>query len=208
MSGKGTGWDAKPTGHDLGLEKDEFGHWIADGPTRDKMRGKKPRGRPKDPYSLRSGDAGAFYVRFFHRKIGEYQRLSRQLAYIIDQCADKIAERAEIGMSVNVKGMGKLTIVLWQSPFSKRKVLVMGDPEEMDMSANCPGRGFYGEGVNSFFHYDDYMGSPAMSASKKEYIAFANHLPDIVTAFEEEQEAMIRTVLHAFDQLRHWAGSE
>lgn len=148
------------------------------------------------------------YVYQLRKTRGEVQRLKPQLVYLINEIAWKLTELVDAGTYVNVKWVGPLSVVYWYANDDKMKVLVAGGPTTFDRTKPCPGRGFgFAVGTSTDFFFNDAPASPAVTASRDNYISVANHLEEIVAAFNTNQELIVERILEAFKSLREMVGS-
>lgn len=111
------------------------------------------------------------------KKLGnERRRLTEQLQAFIALVADEITKYVEAGTLVTVEGVGKLRVnkspkVLLFSAVSRRV-----DWHTLDV-----------------MHDTDFS-----SATRAEYLLVANHLPEVMQAFEIDQEMIIEILREAF----------
>ena len=154
----------------------------------------------------------AWALNRIERKSFERVRLTSHLVWIVNDAANLIAEIAEPLTTVHVKDIGVLTVQTWKSHVQVRKVLVFGDPkEDLDEEGHelrCPGAAFgFDVDPGRAFLMDGDLSSQGIAASTENYIAFAQHVPQIVDAFAVEEQKMIERLLKSFDMLRHVIGS-
>jgi hypothetical protein len=144
------------------------------------------------------------------KKTEERERLTKQLVFLVNEVANGIAELADVNTTVKVGGVGVLRVVEWTSYLETRKVLVYGDPkDDPDVEDHeLPGAafGFDVEAASRFFFNGD-LSAQGRAASRENYISFALKIPEIVNAFEVEEDIIIARLLSAFTSLRHMVGS-
>lgn len=147
-------------------------------------------------------------------KTEERYRLTRQTILLVNDFANYIAEQMDLNMNttVQVKGVGVLSVVQWTSNIESKKVLVVGDRkddlDERGHEPQCPGAafGFDVKPGRSFFFNGD-SSAQGRAASRDNYLSFALNIPQIFDAFTAEMDVEISRILSAFASLRHMVGS-
>ena len=134
------------------------------------------------------------------RKLGkERRRLTEQLQAFIVLVADEITKEVDAGTRVTVEGVGGLSVVEVSTNVDTRKVLKIGTPEK---SALLLGNtlNIMCEPDTDFLVYDEPH-ARLHASTREEYLRVANHLPEVMQAFELDQEKIIETLREVFDFL-------
>lgn len=132
-------------------------------------------------------------------KSTERARLTRQLQDTLLSVAETIAELVPLGTEVVVDGVVYRTH-RYQSNIGTFSTVVVVDPGSTEdfplyraIDTAPPGSEYY-------LHRDFYRA--VRVATREEHIHFANHLPEIVRAFEAKEERIIEELRSAFEKLR------
>lgn len=142
------------------------------------------------------------YTERLLRKGEERQRLTRQLADLVGAVAEEIAGSVPVGTEVDVPGVGILAVIERESNISAECFLALRVYDE----AGVPRWVVFerGEPSSTYYLHRDFR-CPITRASREQYLAFANHLLEIVTAFEAAEDKAIDALRAAFERLRRIA---
>lgn len=138
------------------------------------------------------------YTKELKKKGAERVRLTKQLQEMLLQVAEDIAASVPLGTEVKVDGVCYRTH-RYQSNLGSFRTIVIVDPETLCFRAiddRSPGSEYY-------LHRD--FGRVVRVATRDEFLHFANHLPEIVRAFEAKEEEIIKELRDAFERLRKLA---
>lgn len=141
------------------------------------------------------------YMESLWQKGEERQRLTSQLVQLVGAVANKVAATVPTGTRVDVPGVGTLEAVEYRSNVGNAYRLVLVDesegfPLQYAFETRNPG--------DSYFLHGDF-GCRIRVAEAGHYLAFANHLPQILAAFEAAEDNAIKALRAAFDKLREVA---
>lgn len=130
------------------------------------------------------------------------KRLTKQLATLVAQVAQEIADSVPIGTRVNVNGQVYETRCL-RSNIGSWNVLGTYEGEYGDeyriLTDDEPG-------IRYNLHNDIYC--RVATASKEAYLEFVNNLPEIVRAFEAREDEIIQALSEGLRKLRQMAEQE
>lgn len=153
------------------------------------------------------------YTKELLKKGEERKRLTKQLQDMLLQVAEEIAESVPLGTEVEVAGVRYRTH-RYSSNIGSFRTVVVVDPnsERVDddfrpewenipltfraIDTAAPGSEYY-------LHGD--FGRVVRVATRDEFLHFANHLPEIVRAFEAKEDQIIDQLREAFERLRKLA---
>ncbi len=138
------------------------------------------------------------YTKELLKKGEERKRLTEQLQELLLNVAGKIADSVPLGTEVEVGGVCYRTH-RYQSNLGSFRTVVIVDPETLCFRAiddRSPGSEYY-------LHGD--FGRVVRVATRDEFLHFANHLPEIIRAFEVKEDAVIAELRSAFEKLRKLA---
>ncbi len=155
------------------------------------------------------------YTKILREKGAERVRLTKQLQDILLQVAENIANSVPLGTEVVVDGVcyrthqynsniGSFRTVVVVDPWSER---VDDDfrsgPECENIPLTFRAIDTAAPGSEYYLHGD--FGRVVRVATRDELLHFANHLPEIVRAFEAKEDAIIEELREAFERLRKLA---
>lgn len=138
------------------------------------------------------------YTKELKKKGAERVRLTKQLQDMLLQVAEDIAASVPLNTEVKVDGVCYRTH-RYQSNLGSFRTVVIVDPETLCFRAiddRSPGSEYY-------LHGD--FGRVVHVATREEHLHFANHLPEIIRAFEVKEDAVIDSLRSAFEKLRKLA---
>ena len=142
------------------------------------------------------------YTKILREKGAERVRLTKQLQDILLQVAEDIANSVPLGTEVVVDGVVYRTH-RYQSNIGTFSTIVVVDPGSVEdfplyraIDNEPPGSEYY-------LHRD--FGRVVRVATRDEFLHFANHLPEIIRAFEAKEDAVIDSLRSAFEKLRKLA---
>ena len=142
------------------------------------------------------------YAKELKKKGAERVRLTFQLQEMLLKVAEDIANSVPSGTEVVVDGVVYRTH-RYQSNIGTFSTIVVVDPGSAEdfplyraIDNEPPGSEYY-------LHRD--FGRVVRVATRDEFLHFANHLPEIVRAFEAKEEAVIDSLRSAFEKLRKLA---
>lgn len=142
------------------------------------------------------------YTKILREKGAERVRLTKQLQDILLQVAEDIATSVPSGTEVEVAGVRYRTHC-YNSNIGSFRTVVIVDPGSVEdfplyraIDNEPPGSEYY-------LHRD--YGRIVHVAAREEFLHFANHLPEIVRAFEAKEDAVIAELRSAFEKLRKLA---
>ena len=148
------------------------------------------------------------YTGVLRQKGAERKRLTEQLQEMLLKVADQIAESVPLGTEVVVDGVTYRTHC-YRSNIGSFRTVVVVDPESLrrenfPMWFRAIDNGAPGE--DHYLHRD--FQSVYTVATRDEFLHFANHLPEIVRAFEVKEDSVIEDLRSAFERLRKLAEAE
>ena len=142
------------------------------------------------------------YTKELKKKGAERVRLTKQLQEMLLKVAEDIADSVPLGTEVEVAGVRYRTH-RYSSNIGSFRTVVVVDQESCEdfpvfraIDNEPPGSEYY-------LHRDFYR--VVRVATRDEHLHFANHLPEIVRAFEAKEDAMIEELRDAFERLRKLA---
>ena len=142
------------------------------------------------------------YTKELLKKGEERKRLTKQLQDMLLQVAEDIADSVPLGTEVEVAGVRYRTH-RYSSNIGSFRTVVVVDPGSVEdfplyraIDNEPPGSEYY-------LHRDFYC--VVRVATRDEFLHFANHLPEIVRAFEVKEDAVIAELRSAFEKLRKLA---
>ena len=142
------------------------------------------------------------YTKELEKKGAERVRLTKQLQDMLFSVAEDIANSVPLGTKVEVDGVIYRTHC-YNSNIGSFRTVVIVDPGSVEdfplyraIDTAAPGSEYY-------LHRD--FGRVVRVATRDEFLHFANHLPEIVRAFEAKEDAVIAELRSAFEKLRKLA---
>jgi len=142
------------------------------------------------------------YTKELKKKGAERVRLTKQLQDMLLQVAEDIAASVPLNTEVKVDGVCYRTH-RYQSNLGSFRTVVVVDQESCEdfpvfraIDNEEPGSEYY-------LHRDFYC--VVRVATRDEFLHFANHLPEIVRAFEAKEDQIIDQLRKAFERLRKLA---
>ena len=142
------------------------------------------------------------YTKELLKKGAERVRLTKQLQEMLLQVAEDIATSVPLGTEVEVAGVRYRTH-RYNSNIGSFCTVVIVDPGSVKdfplyraIDNEPPGSEYY-------LHRD--YGRIVHVATRKEFLHFANHLPEIIRAFEVKEEEIIKELRSAFERLQKLA---
>jgi len=129
----------------------------------------------------------------------ERVRLTEQLQKIIVTVTDKIAVLVPVGTEIQVAGK-TFTIKTFCTNIGCRTglCLVRDDDDRVVFDAA-------GEPGDTFYLFGDYS-CQLKNATRDEFLFVANNLPEIIAAFQADQEQVNASLREAFERLKAQAG--
>lgn len=140
------------------------------------------------------------YTEELLRRGEERRRLTKQLAELVGAVADKIADTVPVGTTITVNNKTYEIIRRSSNLATVHYLAIRNGYDDYKVITD------YEPGVSFYLHQD--FRCPITTADRGEYLFFANHLPEIVEAFEAKEEEIITALRQAFDRLRALAGEE
>lgn len=134
------------------------------------------------------------YTKSLFEKGKERKRLSKQLAQLVATVAEEITLILNEGAKAYVEGVGWLEVIRRESNLDTAYYLALKDEYEY--------RVFNSQTPDSEYYLHGDLRCLIRSATRDEYLAFANHLPHIIDAFKAGQQDIINALREAFDVLR------
>ena len=155
------------------------------------------------------------YTKELLKKGEERKRLTEQLQELLLNVAGKIADSVPLGTEVEVAGVRYRTH-RYSSNIGSFRTVVVVDPnsERVDDDfrsgpewENIPlkFRAIDNEPPGSEYYLHGDFGRVVRVATRDEFLHFANHLPEIIRAFEAKEDAVIAELRSAFEKLRKLA---
>ena len=142
------------------------------------------------------------YTKELLKKGEERKRLTEQLQELLLNVAGKIADSVPLGTEVEVAGVRYRTH-RYSSNIGSFRTVVVVDQE------SCEGfpvfRAIDNEPPGSEYYLHRDYGRIVHVATRDEFLHFANHLPEIVRAFEAKEDAVIAELRSTFEKLRKLA---
>jgi hypothetical protein len=142
------------------------------------------------------------YTKELEKKGAERVRLTKQLQEMLLKVAENIAESVPVGTEVEVGGVN-YRVHRYNSNIGSFRTVVVVDPGSVEdfplyraIDTAAPGSEYY-------LHRD--FGRVVRVATRDEFLHFANHLPEIIRAFEAKEDAVIAELRSAFEKLRKLA---
>lgn len=129
------------------------------------------------------------------QKTEERKRLTNQLAELVGSVADEISDSLEIGTSVNIPELGTVSVVRVRANVGSAKFLSVLD-RGIITAVNGPGE--------SFYLYNDFNAEVNI-ANRQTYLAFANHLGEVIQSFEDVEDTALEELRKRFDKLKKLA---
>ena len=142
------------------------------------------------------------YTKILREKGAERVRLTKQLQDMLLQVAEEIAESVPLGTEVEVDGVIYRTHRYNSNIGSFRTVVVVDQESCEDFPVF---RAIDNEEPGSEYYLHRDFGRVVRVATRDEFLHFANHLPEIVRAFEAKEEEIIKELRSAFERLRKLA---
>lgn len=134
------------------------------------------------------------YTKSLLEKGKERKRLSKQLAQLVATVAEEITLILDEGAEAYVEGVGWLEVIRRESNLDTAYYLALRDGHEY--------RVFNSKTPDSEYYLHGDLRCLIRSATRDEYLAFANHLPQIIQAFEAGEQDVIDALREAFGVLR------
>ena len=157
------------------------------------------------------------YTKILREKGAERVRLTKQLQDMLFSVAEDIANSVPLGTEVEVDGVCYRTH-RYNSNIGSFRTVVVVDPnsERVDddfRSGSGPEwenipltfRAIDNAAPGSEYYLHGDFGRVVRVATRDEFLHFANHLPEIVRAFEAKEDAIIEELREAFERLRKLA---
>ena len=155
------------------------------------------------------------YTKELLKKGEERKRLTKQLQDMLLQVAEDIAASVPLGTEVVVDGVCYRTHQ-YNSNIGSFRTVVVVDPQSERVDddfrsgpewENIPltFRAIDNEPPGSEYYLHRDFNCVVRVATRDEHLHFANHLPEIVRAFEAKEEAVIDSLRSAFEKLRKLA---
>ena len=155
------------------------------------------------------------YTKELKKKGAERVRLTRQLQDMLLQVAEDIANSVPLGTEVVVDGVCYRTHQ-YNSNIGSFRTVVVVDPQSERVDdgfrtgpewENIPltTRAIDTAAPGSEYYLHGDFGRVVRVATRDEFLHFANHLPEIVRAFEVKEDAVIDSLRSAFEKLRKLA---
>jgi len=141
------------------------------------------------------------YAKELKKKGAERVRLTKQLQDMLLSVAEDIANSVPLGTEVEVGGVCYRTH-RYNSNIGSFKTVVVAYPNEYPYAAF---RAIDNEEPGSEYYLHRDFNSIVVVAERDEFLHFANHLPEIVRAFEAKEDAIIEELRDAFEKLRKLA---
>ncbi|WP_461369248.1 hypothetical protein [Candidatus Darwinibacter acetoxidans] len=139
------------------------------------------------------------YTKELEKKGAERVRLTKQLQDMLLQVAKDIADSVPLGTEVEVDGVC-YRAHRYNSNIGSFRTVVIVDPGSVEdfplyraIDNEPPGSEYY-------LHRD--FKRVVRVATRDEHLHFANHLPEIIRAFEVKEDAIIEELRDAFERLR------
>lgn len=145
------------------------------------------------------------YMESLWKKGKERQRLTEQLVALVARVANEIAATVPDGTRVQVPGVGTLEVVNYRSNVGNLRRLVVCDSHgtgldlRYSLENDTPGSRYYLHG--------DFQ-CMIRVAEPEHFLAFANHLPEVLAAFEAAEDKAITALRAGFEKLREVAEAE
>lgn len=142
------------------------------------------------------------YTKELLKKGEERKRLTEQLQEMLLKVAEDIANSVPLGTEVEVDGVIYRTHCYNSNIGSFRTVVVVDQESCEDFPVF---RAIDNEPPGSEYYLHRDYGRIVHVAAREEFLHFANHLPEIVRAFEAKEDAVIAELRSAFEKLRKLA---
>ena len=152
------------------------------------------------------------FTKELEKKGAERVRLTKQLQEMLLKVAENIAESVPLGTEVEVGGVcyrthrynsniGSFRTVVVVDPWSERVDDGLRSGPEWE---NIPltFRAIDTAAPGSEYHLHRDFRRVVRVATRDEHLHFANHLPEIIRAFEVKEDAIIEELRDAFERLR------
>lgn len=143
------------------------------------------------------------YANRLSKLSGERHRLTKQLQGMISEVAETICNAVGELKSVEVPGVGTLSIVEIKTNMGWPWVLMIDGWDAGEPYGVVEGHvlNYVRQSDTDFYLYGDFHAQLHV-ATTDEYLAVANHLPEVIQAFEIDQENIIKKLQGAFERLR------
>ncbi len=141
------------------------------------------------------------YTENLMQKGEERKRLTSQLQTTLDQVGAQIAESVPTGTIASVGGWNYKAMCYRSNVGTMYALAVESDGDNWEWNAlvsDAPPGG-------SFWLHGDF-GTSIPVATRDEFLHFATALPEVVKAFEAEEQGIIDSLRAAFENLRKVAG--
>lgn len=142
------------------------------------------------------------YTKELLKKGEERKRLTKQLQELLLNVAGKIADSVPLGTEVEVAGVRYRTHRYSSNIGSFRTVVVVDQESCEDFPVF---RAIDNEPPGSEYYLHRDYGRIVHVAAREEFLHFANHLPEIIRAFEVKEDQIIDQLREAFERLRKLA---
>ena len=135
------------------------------------------------------------------KKGEERKRLTAQLQEALSNVADEITRTVPLGTSVAVAGRTYETFAK-RSNLGECTYLGIYEPNEYDGEYNeLAALESYGKVGDWHYLHNDFS-AIIQTANRASFLHFANHLPEVLAAFEANEQNAIDALRSAFDRLR------
>ncbi len=142
------------------------------------------------------------YAKELKKKGAERVRLTKQLQDMLLSVAEDIANSVPLGTEVEVAGVRYRTHRYSSNIGSFRTVVVVDQESCEDFPVF---RAIDNEPPGSEYYLHRDYGRIVHVAAREEFLHFANHLPEIIRAFEAKEDQIIDQLREAFERLRKLA---
>ena len=142
------------------------------------------------------------YTKELLKKGEERKRLTKQLQELLLNVAGKIADSVPLGTEVEVAGVRYRTHRYNSNIGSFRTVVVVNPGSVEDFPLY---RAIDNAAPGSEYHLHRDFNCVVRVATRDEHLHFANHLPEIIRAFEAKEDQIIDQLREAFERLRKLA---
>lgn len=124
----------------------------------------------------------------------ERTRLTSQLQKIVSDVLDTIAENVTVGIAVTVSGKTFRLKRFNSNIGSEKYICLESESKSVIFTAACdPG--------SSFYLHNDFS-CEVNNAGRDEFLFVANILPEIIQAFQTDQDKVIAALREAFNKLQ------
>jgi len=141
------------------------------------------------------------YTKELREKGQERIRLTKQLQEMLLKVAEEIAENVDEGTEVEVAD-ALYRVHRYESNIGSFRTIVISYPDEYRHMCY---RAIDNESPGSEYYLHRDFNSVVVVAERDEFLHFANHLPEIVRAFEAKEDEVIAELRSTFEKLRKLA---